>query len=299
MVVMSGGFESEVIASEQWGLWDNLEIYGGPIYSRPAVSEFVGEIEEVFELVEEGEELRDELLEENFEAGLYNDYDFDYNTEKPESPVGSFGFQVGLSNRLTEGYQAKVNYSMMNIGFSARGENEIWIDFDTEDEDDFNEAELDFTNELDIDVNMRLHGAEAEFSIPLLMRGERDVVNILSHFTLNIGAGYYWGSGDYEVSFYEYERFTGEDADGEEFDEEEEDEDDYSAEIELEGTGGLNIGGGFNYEIDNNILFFADINYRYLEMDMDFSNSNQEDLNGVINEDFSGLEFKAGFGYSF
>ena len=282
-----------VRAQEDVSLLDTLEFYGGPLYTRPAMTEFMDYFGEFEEAVENLFEDIEEDLEEAYEDEEIDDYEFSSSYDFPEGPVGSFGFHLGLAAENERGIRAATGYERFYVNFSGEADYNLWVSEETN-EDEMIEVEEEEIFEQNIDL--AINAVKAEFTIPLLLRGDNTLENFLQYFNFTAGGGYYWGSGEIETLEEYVIELT--DADGET--EKEEIEEETIRNIEADGDFGLNAGIGFSMPVYENLTVFADVMYRFLDMDLEIE---EEGIFGIetvnIEEDMSGLKFRAGLGYQF
>jgi len=298
IIILSGG---NLLAAD-FGLVDDYQFMSGPLYTRPAMTEFTDLFEDIYGAMADENEALAELFEafedEDFEDAGITGFSFNHSTDYPSGPFDSFGFFVNLINTTEFGYRALLNYDLFRLDFRGRGSNELSLELDGEELDDYNEAELFFEYESEIDVEMLVHSLGAEYHFPFFSKAGNQVPDILRFFNLNVGGAYYWGSGNMAVSEYSLERFVGEDSEGGPIDQDYESSINRNYDLRLAGSPGYKVGVGFDYPIRQGMMVSAGANYRVLEMDIEAS-GNGDEIIGDMTEDFSGLEMKLGLFYQF
>ena len=290
LIFMLFAGQPAVSADEDVSLLDNLELYGGPLYTRPAMTEFMDYFEELEVGFQEYFELIEAFIELDYELGEIEDYDFADSYDIPEGPVGALGFYGGLAAENEQGIRAATGFERFYMDFSGSADYEVWVDLG-EDQGEI-EEEVEISQEIDMTVN----SIQAEFGIPLLLEAESDLEGLLQHMRFTAGGGYYWGSGEMHTAGNRETQITDPEGETEKESVEEEEEQD----IEADGNFGFNAGLGFSAPVDQNLTVFADVMYRYLELDMEIDEAAiSENETEVLQEDMSGWKFRAGLGYQF
>jgi len=313
LFLFSGIVQAE---EESFGLFDKLEFFAGPMYTRVNLSDLVNDINENLTFVEEAYEDMDQFLEEaeqdDFQNADYSDYSFDYYVNTPSSPVGSPGFFLGLANETPSGYRAIINYERFYPSIRGSSGFDLWFEFseeDLEDNPDYNQAELSIDFDSRMEIDFTINGGIASFSLPIISEADSPVTDILQYFHVNVGAGYYWGTGEINLSGEFKEEITGEDDEGEEVRDEYSDSFDGNYRIDVSSNVGLKAGGGFRISATDDVDIFGNLNYRYLKMEVELDEDDvDEELVGdetddefleSRTEDFGGLDFQIGFSYGF
>ncbi len=290
------------LQAAEFGLVDDYQYMFGFMYTRPEMSGFTEFFEEEYGAMADENQMLVDLLEtfdgEDFEDAEITGYSFGYNTDYPSGPMDSFGFYLNLINTTEFGYRALLNYDLFRLDFNARGNNELSVEFDGDDLENYNEAELIYENSSEIDVEMLVHSFGAEYHFPLFSGIDNQLPDLLRFFNLNVGGAYYWGSGRMAISEYRLERLIGEDSDGDSVDRRYESSSENNYDLNLVGSPGYKVGLGFDYPIRQGIMVSAGVNYRELELDIETSGNGDDPLDGMT-ESFSGLEMKLGLFYEF
>ncbi|MFN2364518.1 MAG: hypothetical protein ABR596_09470 [Halarsenatibacteraceae bacterium] len=298
ILILSGG---DLLAAD-FGIFDDYQFMAGPLYTRPVMPEFTGYFQEVYGAMVDENQVLGELLaafdDEDIEDAGFTEYSFNHHTNYPSAPIDSFGFYLNLINTTEFGYRALLNYDLIRLDFSARGNNSLSLKLDEEDLDNYNQAELFYENRRKTDVQILIHSLGAEYHFPFFAEIGNQLPELFEFFSLNVGGAYYWGSGRMAASEYRLERLVGEDSDGEEVDQKYEISEIQNYDLTLVGSPGYKVGVGFDYPIKQGMMVSAGVNYRALELDLEASRNDNEFLNNLT-EDFSGLEMKLGLFYQF
>ncbi|MBF8437869.1 hypothetical protein I0Q91_12295 [Halanaerobiaceae bacterium Z-7014] len=288
------------------GVIDGYEVFGGIFYTRTNMTELVEDYQEYFEFIEENYENIEENLEflydGDIEGSEHVNYRFNSNVSSPTSPIGSPGFYIGIANKTEAGHSAMISYERFNINVSGNANYDLWIEVEEEaleDDPDYTEVEFSEDYEISINTDLTVNSAIGSYKFPLFTETETEIGHFLEYFTVNLGGGYYWGDGKYNLSVYNKTTMEGTDGDGDPIDEEEISDEEFSADLTLEGAVGFKVGAGFEVPVDNNLDVFGDFYYRRLEMEIAFDQDNDEEIFEGTEEDFSGLEFRTGISYTF
>lgn len=290
------------LRADEFGLFDDYQFMAGPFYTRPVMTEFTDFFEEFYGAMADENQAFEDLLEtfedEDFEDAGITGYSFNHNTDYPSGPIDSFGLYLNLINTTELGYRALLNYDLFRLDFAASGSNALSLEFDGEELADYNEAELFYEYESEMDIQMLIHSVGAEYHFPFFAEVGDQVPDLLRFFNFNVGGAFYWGFGEMATSEYRLERLVGEDNDGEAVDQSYEISRNRNYDLTLAGSPGYKVGVGFDYPVNQGMKVSAGVNYRVLEMDIEAS-GNGDDFLGNMTEDFSGLEMKLGVFYQF